>query len=135
MKRIPRRAFLKTVPAAAGLALTARQSSGTEPSRKAADVRIGSVAYQPARDYPIRPTRHSEVRLTDRFWKPKVDTNAAVTIPFQVRSMTERNREFGGNVLEAAILSLETHPDRDLQTQVDARVRALKDAPARGNGP
>ena len=134
MSDIPRRAFLKTVPAAAsGLALTHRPR-GADAIQHAAPIRIASVPYQAARDYPIRPTRHSDVTLTDRFWKPRIALNAEVTIPMQVRTMAERNRELGGNVLEAAILSLETHPDPRLQAQVDARVQALKGTPARGNG-
>jgi DUF1680 family protein len=40
---------------------------------------------------------------------------------------------FNGNVLEAAILSLATHPDPHLQAQVDARIAALKQSPSRGN--
>jgi DUF1680 family protein len=131
MADLPRREFLKTVPvAASGLALAARRR-GAAASQTPGAVRLSSVSYK-ARDYPIRPKRHSEVTLADRFWKPKVDVNAAVTIPMQVRNMTERNR-FGGNVLEAAILSLETRRDPQLQAQVDARVQALKAAPARGN--
>ena len=134
MADMPRRAFLKTVPVAAtGLAFARHQRGGAEAIRQPASVRISSVPYQAARDYPIRPKRHSEVTLTDHFWKPKVALNAEVTIPMQVRNMTERNREFGGNVLEAAILSLETHPDPQLQAQVDARIQALKGTPARGN--
>ncbi len=134
MADMPRRTFLKTVPVAAtGLAFTRHQHGAAETLPHSASVRIGSVDYQPVRDYPIRPKRHSEVTLTDRFWKPKVALNAEVTIPMQVRNMTERNREFGGNVLEAAILSLETHADPQLQALVDARVQALKETPARGN--
>jgi DUF1680 family protein len=133
MADIPRRDFLKTVPAAAGFALAARQRAGAEAPQHPAAVGISSVPYQAVRDYPIRSKRHSEVTLTDRFWKPKVALNAAVTIPMQVRNMTERNREFGGNVLEAAILSLESHPDPQLQAQVEARIQALRATPAKGN--
>ena len=134
MADLPRREFLKTVPVAAtGLAFRGPQHRSAEGAAPSAPVRISSVRYQPARDYPIRPKRHAEVALTDRFWKPKVALNAAVTIPMQVGNLAERNREFSGNVLEAAILSLETHPDPQLQAHVDARIEALKAAPARGN--
>jgi DUF1680 family protein len=135
MTDMPRRTFLKAVPVAAtGLAFASHEPGGAEAVQHSAPARISSVPYQAARDYPIRPKRHSDVTLTDRFWKPKVALNAAVTIPLQVQNMTERNREFGGNILEAAILSLETHPDPELQARVDARVEALKETPARGNG-
>ena len=85
----------------------------------------------PVPDYPIQPKRYSDVTLTDAFWKPKVDLNAAVTIPFEVQKLVDGGRGFGGNVLEAAILSLQTHPNPQLQAQVEARVRALPQAPGR----
>ena len=54
-----------------------------------------------------------------------------MTIPL----LAARNdgRGLNGNVLEAAILSLQTHPDPKLQALVDARVAALTSQPARGN--
>jgi DUF1680 family protein len=86
------------------------------------------------RDYPIRAVHYSDVSLTDRFWKPKVDLNASVTIPFEVDKRGAGGRGFGGNLLEAAILSLKTHPDPALQARVDARIQALKQSPGTGNG-
>jgi len=56
-----------------------------------------------------------------------------VTIPFEVQKSFETGRGPGGNILEAAILSLAIHPDPELQAQVDARVRQLKDARESGN--
>lgn len=138
--KVPRRALLKAFPAAAGILAYAGQGPapakpafGTK--RKAADVTISETAYTPVPDYPIQPKRYSEVTLKDTFWKPKVTTNAEVTIPFEVQKLSESGsgRGFGGGVLEASILSLQTHPDPKLQVQVDARIKALKEAPARGN--
>jgi DUF1680 family protein len=102
---------------------------------KAADVPISGTPYTPVGDYPIRAKRHSEVTLRDTFWKPKVDTNARVTIPFEVQKLSEEGARLGfnSNVLEAAILSLRTHPDAQLQAQVNARIQALTAAPSRGN--
>ena len=101
---------------------------------KAADVVISSTPYKPVSDYPIRPKRYSEVTLRDTFWKPKVDTNARVTIPFEVGKMNPDGARagFNGNILEAAILSLETHPDPELQTRVEAYIQARKQG-SRGN--
>src|SRR6185295_7668109 len=98
-----------------------------------ADVRIAGTSYTPIQDYPIRPTPHSEVTIADRFWKPKIETNAKVTIPFEVEKLSETERGFAGNVLEAAMLSLKTHPDAKLQAQVEARVRELLQTPRSGN--
>ena len=113
--RLARRDFLKAAPAAAGVLAYAIRGDETvagaadqtpKPAPKPADVRIGTTTYQPIQDYPIRPKRHTEVTLTDDFWRPKVATNAEVTIPFEVKKLSEGGRGFGGGVLEAAILSL-----------------------------
>ena len=145
--RIARRDFLKAGPLAAGALAYAANVTGrahdqasqpaapkpAAPSPKASDVRISSTSYKPTDDYPIQPKRYSEVTLTDDFWKPKVAVNAEVTIPFEVQKLSEGGRGFGGGVLEAAILSLATHPNPKLQAQVDDRVRAMSQTPAAGN--
>ena len=141
--RLARRDFLKAAPAAAGVLAYAVRGGETvagaadqtpKPAPKPADVRIGTTTYLPNQDYPIRPKRHTEVTLTDDFWRPKVATNAEVTIPFEVQKLGEGGRGFGGGVLEAAILSLAVHPDPTLQAQVDARVRTMAQATGGGNG-
>jgi uncharacterized protein len=133
MSSVARRDFLKTVPAAAGLAYAVDAQLRGATQAKPTAVRIASVAYTPVTDYPIQPTRYSDVTLTDAFWKPKVTTNAEVTIPFEVQKLMELDREFRGNVLEAAILSLKTHPNPQLQAQVDARVQQLTHDERSGN--
>jgi len=100
---------------------------------KPAAPRISGTAYTPIPDYPIQPKRHSDVTITDRFWKPRIATNAEVTIPFQVQKLSETERGFRGNVLEAAILSLATHPNAALQAQVDARIQQMTQAQGAGN--
>ena len=133
---IRRRDFLKAAPVAAGAAALAAavRDAGAASEAQTRDVRIGAEPYTPVRDYPIRAVPYSEVTLTDTFWKPKVDLNASVTIPFEVEKRGTEGRGFGGNVLEAAILSLKTHPNPALQAQVDARVQALRQSPGTGNG-
>jgi DUF1680 family protein len=110
-----------------------------DPSREgvtqigSANVRISAADYAPVPDYPIRPQRHSNVRMTDRFWKPRLVRNAEVTIPFEMQKLAEMERGFSFNVLEAAILSLATHPDARLQAEVDAQVLRLQQSPRTGN--
>src|SRR5262245_7338191 len=123
MRRIARRDFLKAASSVAAATRGAR-----------ADVKIGGASYSPVQEYPIRPKAHAEVTLTDGFWRPKVETNATVTIPFEVEKLSETERGFAGNVLEAAILSLKTHPDAKLQAQVETRVHELAQAQRGGNG-
>ncbi|HTI38905.1 MAG TPA: beta-L-arabinofuranosidase domain-containing protein [Vicinamibacterales bacterium] len=133
MAEIPRRDFLKAVPVAAGGLALANRRRGAEASKQSEPIGISAVSYEPARDYPIRAKRHSEVTLTDRFWKPKIALNAAVTIPTQLYKLQEPESVFSSNVLEAAILSLEAHPDPALQAMVDERIRALTSTPATSN--
>jgi uncharacterized protein len=138
MSRIARREFLKAGSAAAAAAVYVgeKRALGFDAAgavQTGVAPRIGDTAYTPMADYPIRAQRYSAVTLTDTFWKPKVATNATVTIPGQVARFAEIERGFSGNVLEAAILSLATHPDAKLQAQVDARVRQIVREPAAGN--
>jgi uncharacterized protein len=131
---IARREFLKTASAAAGaFAYAAGHPLAEAQAPRPGDTRLSGTPYTPIPDYPIRPVRHSAVRLTDTFWQPKVATNATVTIPFEVQKLTENGRTLSGNVLEAAILSLEARPDPVLQAQVDAAVQAMLARPGGGN--
>jgi hypothetical protein len=114
--KLPRRDFLKTAQAAAGLlgyAAQGRTAANAASQAKSADVTISGARYTPVADYPIQPKRYSEVRIKDTFWGPKITTNAEVTIPFEVQKLTESGsrRGLGGGVLEAAVLSLQTRPD------------------------
>ena len=122
---IDRRDFLKTASLAApGLLAGVRPSASQRPG-----VRIGEASYRPVRDYPIQAKRYADVTLRDAFWQPKVALNASVTIPIEVRKYVEGEREFGGNILEAAIMSLATRPDAALQPMVDAQIRAMAGRP------
>lgn len=38
-------------------------------------------SYAQQKDYPIKPVSFTSVKLTDNFWLPRIQTNAAVTIP------------------------------------------------------
>src|SRR4029453_10326826 len=113
---VNRRYFLKAVPAASALAYAgsfAREAASAAPP---ATVQISATPYRPVADYPIQPKRHWDVVLKDTFWKPKVTANADVTIPFEVRKLTEGGRGLSGNVLEAAMLSLRAYPNPEIQT-------------------
>jgi DUF1680 family protein len=147
---IGRRDFLKAAPVAAGVLAYSSTATGDTRGEAAqqiapvnpaspspltpADVRISATPYQPRPDYPIQPKRYSDVRITDGFWQAKIALNARVTIPFEVQKLTDFGRGLGGGVLEAAILSLRTHPNATLQAVVDARIQAMKQAPGGGNG-
>ncbi|MGH9935529.1 MAG: hypothetical protein ACREAM_04730, partial [Blastocatellia bacterium] len=132
-QKIDRRGFLKTAPVASAAAYSVFFTRADEQTSGPASVRIGTASYTPVGDYPIRPKRGADVRIKDRFWGPKIRTNAEVTIPFEAQKLAQSDREFGRNVLEAAILSLQTHPDPALAAQVERQVRALQSQAWRGN--
>jgi DUF1680 family protein len=141
MRKIARRDFLKAAPMTAG-ALASVASVPVHPRDEDVPRRDAAAAAAPASadavstplaDYPIRPQPYFDVTLVDGFWKSKVDTNAGVTIPLEVRKLTETPRGLTGNVLEAAILSLRTHPDPRLQAIVHARIAELRREAWSGN--
>src|SRR5437660_10660754 len=113
--RLSRRGFFRAAQGGVGVMTYAAQAQNTSVPKPKVP-RISGTTYTPA-EYPIIAKRYSEVRLKDQFWSPKVKTNAEVTIPFEVQKLMDSAsaREFGGGVLEAAILSLQTHPDPKLQ--------------------
>ena len=118
-KHLARRGFLKAVPTAAGA--------------MSLPMKIGSTPYTPVQDYPIRPSQSAAIRITDNFWKMKIATNASVTIPFEVKKLAEADRDFSVNILEAAILSLQTHEDAALAARVGRQVAAMASQNWRGN--
>jgi uncharacterized protein len=128
---LDRRDFLRIAPAAAALVYSVQKPAPAPARKPKPDPRISAEPYTPVADYPIQAKRFSEVTMKDNFWAPRIRTNAEVTIPFEVQKLATLR----GNVLEAAIYSLQTHPDPKLQDQVDARVATLKQAAQdRGNG-
>jgi uncharacterized protein len=93
-------------------------------------------------DYPIRPVCFTEVRLSNGFWSPRLETNRAVTIPYCFQKCEEYGRidnfalaaglktgEHRGRytfddtdvykLIEAAAYSLRVRPDPDLERHLD----------------
>ena len=91
-----------------------------------AEVELSGTVYTPDSDYSVQSKLFSEVTIKDNFWKPKIKTNAEVTIPFVIKKFTETGRTMNNNVLQAAIYSLQTYPDIKLQAQVDSRIQDIK---------
>ena len=141
-EKIPRRTFLLTAPAAASALAQVvsgdRTTAGGAFGGRRADAAASAVdasrsaEYTPVEDYPIRPTPCSAVKVSDDFWRPKLERNAAVTIPFEVRKLMVADGHGGlvRGVLEAAFMSLAVRPDPELQARVDECVRRLASDPA-----
>jgi len=94
------------------------------------------------KDYPIETVSLTDVKLTDKFWKPKIEINRTVTIP-HILSMCEKSKrvdnfavagglkegQFCGQYpfddsdvyksIEAASYSLSTYPDPNLEKYLD----------------
>ncbi len=126
-RKILRREFLLAAPAAAGMLTAAAQepSLGWFIPRQST---LGGTAYVPRGDYPIQPKSLAEVTIRDGFWRPKIQTNASVTIPLEIRKYVQAGRPISNNVLEAAIYSLQIFPDAGLKAQVDSRIQEIKTA-------
>ena len=39
------------------------------------------IAYAQTKDYPIKPVSFTNVKLNDKFWTSRIETNRTVTIP------------------------------------------------------
>lgn len=92
------------------------------------EVELSATEYAPDSDDPILPKSFSEVTMKDHFWRPKIKTNAEVTIPFVIQKYAERGRPMSLNVLQAAIYSLQTYPDAELQAQVNSQIHDMEAA-------
>ena len=82
---IARRDFVKEAPAAVGLLAAGMRLPEPPAPTESPYPDIGAQSYTPVADYPIRAKRFSEVAVADAFWKPKIATNAEVTIPFEAQ--------------------------------------------------
>lgn len=102
-------------------------------------------------DYAIQPVPFTHVHLTDNFWRPRLDTNAAVTIPYILQKCREQGRinnflvaagkkkatkltDFPFDdtdlykLLEGASYSLQEKYDASLDRQMDTLIQIIADA-------
>jgi uncharacterized protein len=100
------------------------------------------------KDYPIQPVPFTDVKLTDEFWAPKIKVNHEVTIPIALKhcETTGRIRNFkiagkleSGSfctqypfddsdiykIIEGASFSLQTFPDKNLESYLDTLIKYL----------
>ena len=142
MGTIARRDFLKAASVAAACAGAARR--GGE-ARARGDVRIAGRRIPPIQEYPIRPKPHSRSRSPTGSGSRRSRPTRRSRSRSRSRKLSETERGFAGNVLEAAMLSLKTHPDpactrrsrRASKRSRDRKARARRGArasAARGNG-
>lgn len=112
---------------------------------------IGAVAAE--RDYPFRPVAFTDVRVTDAFWTPRLETNRLVTSWYDINKCEETGRvdnfakagglldgEFRGipfddsdvyKVLEGVAYILAQHPDPKLEGYLDTAINRIISAQER----
>ncbi len=110
----------------------------------------GAAAQQLPADYPYQPVPFTRVRIGDRFWGPRLETNRAVTIPaaFSLCEKTGRIGNFEAadsvlagripkgqfcsrygfddsdvyKIIEGASYTLQTNPDPALEASLDSLI-------------
>lgn len=109
-----------------------------------------SVLFGQQRDYPIQSVAFTQVKLTDKFWLPRIETNRTVTIPasFERCESTGRIKNFimaakkQGKfcttfpfddtdiykTIEGASFSLAVHPDAKLEAYLDSLITIIGNA-------
>lgn len=101
-------------------------------------------------DYPITPVSFTKVNINDNFWKPRLETNRKVTIPYDFEKCEETKRiqnfevaagmkegKFVGirfndsdvfKIMEGAAFSLANHPDPELEKYLDELIEKVAGA-------
>ncbi len=101
-------------------------------------------------DYPIQPVPFTAVKITDSFWRARLETNRRVTIPDILRKCEETGRianlekaagrkkgAFEGKryndsdvykIMEAAAYSLMLYPDAQLEKKLDELIAIIGEA-------
>jgi hypothetical protein len=104
------------------------------------------------KDYPIVPVPFNKVKLTDKFWKPRIITEQEVTVPFSLKNgqdAIDRLRMCGDylhgvsdekpnphrfissdlyKVMEGAAYSLMNFPDKKLEAKLDSIIGYIEGA-------
>jgi len=97
--------------------------------------------------YPFQPVPFTQVKITDKFWAPRIETNRTVTIPYDFRKCEETQRiehfaiaaglkegKFIGNryddsdvfkVIEGACYSMQQLYDPKLDAYIDSLIRLI----------
>ena len=109
-----------------------------------------SLFAQQNHDYPFKPVPFTKVKITDRFWQPRLETNRVVTIPYNFTKCEEtgridnfevaagmKNGAFIGRryndsdvfkIMEGAAYSLANHPDPELEKYLDDLIAKIAGA-------
>ena len=111
---------------------------------------LSSVVLAQTKDYPVQAVDFTKVKLNDKFWLPRIETNRTVTIPasFERCENTGRVKNFVMaaekkgkfctvfpfddtdiyKTIEGASFSLAVHPDPKLAAYVDSLITLVAKA-------
>jgi len=118
------------------------QGCGVDTKHRVQEQRLKKTTEHRMKDYPIEAIPFTDVKITDEFWQPRIETNRKVTIPYAFKKCEETGRidnfaiagglvtgEHRGNypfddtdpykILEGAAYSLSVHPDPKLDKYLD----------------
>ncbi|MXX35779.1 MAG: glycoside hydrolase family 127 protein [Gemmatimonadetes bacterium] len=121
---IDRRLFLTTAAGASLLPFPAAlQRLAADPSGRAGlfDGLDASPLSPVAADYPLRPVRSAQVTITDEFWRPRMDANRAVSLPYCFDRFGDGGFSLS-KLIEAAAYMIEERPDPELESYADGRI-------------
>ncbi len=77
-----------------------------------------------ADDYPLRAVRSSRVEITDAFWRPRMDANRAVSLPYCFERFGDGGFSLS-KLIEAAAYMLEERADTELEAYADVRIDGM----------
>lgn len=101
--------------------------------------------------YPIQPVTFTQVKVTDKFWAPRLRNNQDVTIPIAlnqcyITGRVDNFKKAGGlidgyfdtqftfddtdiyKILEGASYSIQTYPNKELELQMDTLINYIEKA-------
>ncbi|MCJ7630227.1 MAG: glycoside hydrolase family 127 protein, partial [Longimicrobiales bacterium] len=78
-------------------------------------------------DYPLRPVPLEDVRITDGFWRPRMEVNREVSLGYCFERFEEDSGFSVSKLIEAAAYMVADRPDPVLEAYVDGRIERLLD--------
>ena len=124
MGTLHRRKFLKAGAAAGLAALTdPGRCLGLDPGTgRFTAVDALPTPPWPEGDYAVQPVPLEAVRITDAFWRPRLEANRAVSIGYCFDRFEEDSGFSVSKLIEGAAYMLSERPDPELEAYVDRRI-------------
>ncbi len=124
---IDRRRFLKAAGGASLLPFPAaleRVADAGGPGRHLLAALDASPLSPVAGDYPLRAVRSNRVQITDDFWRPRMDVNRAVSLPYCFERFGDGGFSLS-KLIEAAAYMIEERADPELEAYADERIDGM----------